>query len=248
MDFSRRSFVRTLLVNTAWMSGVGGMHRARLLGELVPQQDDNRGVLNVHPQDYPVLAETGGSVRLGFNPIRSNHQPDGTLQPILINRLEDGSLKVLNAECPHASCATRTYSIQSQSHLCPCHNSRFRLDGTRISGPAPFGLETLESSLCPDGSLDILVPRLRFSITSKVVDLGVFKRMQIEFPARRNVTYQVVFKQALSDAWEPVSFATTQGGPLQQQTFTGTGLITSLFVAPPQDQGIFAVHILHQAV
>ena len=92
MNLSRRTFVRTFLFNAAWMTGLGRMHRLPLLGELSPSPDGNQGILNVRPEDYKTLQEVGGSVRLGFNPIRSNHQPDGTLHPILINRLEDDSL------------------------------------------------------------------------------------------------------------------------------------------------------------
>jgi len=248
MDVSRRLFVRTFLLNTAWMAGLGGTQRLRLAGELVPSPDDNRGVLNIHPEDYPALAESGGSVRLGFNPVRSNHLPDGTLHPILINRLESGGLIVLNAECPHASCAVRTLSQSSNTHTCPCHASRFGVDGRRISGPAPFGLEVLDSEICPDGSLDILVPRLKFSIASKVLDLGIFKRIKIDFPARRKVSYQVVFKSETADDWQIVPFATSEGATLSQSVFPGEGLLTSLFVDVPKDQGIFAVQILQEEV
>ncbi len=243
MDFSRRTFVRTFLFNAAWMTGVGRMHRLSLLGDVSPAPEDNRGVLNVRPDDYPALEETGGSLRLGFNPIRSNHQPDGTLHPILINRLENGSLIVLSAECPHASCAVRTFSKSSNTHSCPCHASRFRLDGTRITGPSPFGLERLDSDTCPDGSLNILVPRLQFSISTKVVDLGIFKRLKIDFPARRKVDYKVVFKSDVREAWQSIMFSETESGPMNQTTLTGGGLFTSVYVQPPSDSGIFAVQI-----
>jgi len=219
------------------------MHRLPMLGDILPAPEDNRGVLNVRPEDYPALGEVGGSVRLGFNPIRSNHQPDGTLHPILINRLEDQSLIVLSAECPHASCAVRTFSKNSNTHTCPCHSSRFRLDGTRISGPSPFGLDALESEICPDGSLNILVPRLQFSITTKVVDLGVFKRLKIDFAARRKVDYRVVFKSETDNEWESVMFSNTESSPLNQNTLIGGGLFASVYVAPPLDHGIFAVQI-----
>ena len=243
MDLPRRSFVRTMLYNAAWMTGLGRMHRLPMLGDFMPAPDETRGVLNVRPDDYPALEEVGGSVRLGLNPIRSDHQPDGTLHPILINRTEDHSLLALSAECPHASCAVRTFSKGSNMHVCPCHASRFRLDGTRISGPSPFGLDPLESELCPDGSLNILVPRLRFTITSQVVDLGVFKRLKIDFAARRKVDYLVVFKPEIGDEWEPMMFSSTESGPMNQTTLTGAGLLTSVYVEPPVDQGIFAVQI-----
>ncbi|MDA7627907.1 Rieske 2Fe-2S domain-containing protein [Verrucomicrobia bacterium] len=243
MNLSRRTFVRTFLFNAAWMTGLGRMHRLPLLGELSPSPDGNQGILNVRPEDYKTLQEVGGSVRLGFNPIRSNHQPDGTLHPILINRLEDDSLIVLSAECPHASCAVRTFSKTSNTHSCPCHSSRFRLDGSRISGPSPFGLDRLDSEICPDGSLNVLVPRLKFSITSKVVDLGIFKRLQIDFAARRKVDYRVVFKAESNGEWQSVMFADSESGPLSNSVFTGGGVFKSVYVEPPSDHGMFAVQI-----
>ena len=243
---SRRVFVRTVLLSTAWMAGTGGTFRLRLAGELVSSPGDNRGILNVQPSEYSVLNQPGGSVRLGFNPIRSNHQPDGTLHPLLINRLENGELLVLSAECPHGSCAVRTFSKSSNTHVCPCHASRFRIDGSRVSGPAPFGLERLDAEICPDGSLDILVPRLRFSITSKVLASGPSRLMRIDFPARRKVDYQVVYKADLSGAWERVSFALNEFGVIGETVLTGEGLLASVFVDPPANQGAYAVQIRYE--
>ena len=121
-----------LLLSTAWMSGVSCMKRLHLSAELIPSAEGNEGLLSIQPSDYPALSQSGGSIRLGFNPIRSNHQPDGTLQPLLINRLEDGTLKAMSAECPHGSCAVRLQR-GSQPHVCPCHASRFRLDGASVA-------------------------------------------------------------------------------------------------------------------
>ncbi|MGA1015214.1 MAG: Rieske (2Fe-2S) protein [Limisphaerales bacterium] len=244
MEAPRRSFVRTLLLSTAWMSGVSGMRRLHLSAELIPSAEGNQGLLSIQPNDYPARNQSGGSIRLGFNPIRSNHQPDGTLHPLLINRLEDGSLKAMSAECPHGSCAVRTFSPGSQAHVCPCHASRFRLDGSRISGPSPFGLETYASEEQADGSLHVLVPRLRFTLTTQVVDLGQSQRLKLTFAARRKVTYEVVRRRQISDPWERVVFAQSEQGALSQTEFDGEGLLASVFVEAPDHQGLFAARIL----
>jgi hypothetical protein len=53
MEAPRRSFVRTLLLSTAWMSGVSGMRRLHLSAELIPSAEGNQGLLSIQPNDYP---------------------------------------------------------------------------------------------------------------------------------------------------------------------------------------------------
>jgi menaquinol-cytochrome c reductase iron-sulfur subunit len=53
---------------------------------------------------------------------------------------------VLSATCPHLGCPV-DYDAASRQFNCPCHRSVFALDGARISGPAPRGLDPLQSSV-----------------------------------------------------------------------------------------------------
>lgn len=58
-----------------------------------------------------------------------------------LRRTEEG-LQALNVVCPHAGCFVNL--APDRSHFqCPCHRSRFALDGTQIYGPAPRGLDEL---------------------------------------------------------------------------------------------------------
>ncbi len=59
---------------------------------------------------------------------------------------EGQTAHVLSATCPHLGCPI-DYQAQSRQFVCPCHRSVFDLDGARISGPAPRGLDPLESSV-----------------------------------------------------------------------------------------------------
>ena len=59
---------------------------------------------------------------------------------------EGAGAKVLSATCPHLGCPV-DYDPSSRQFNCPCHRSVFALDGARISGPAPRGLDPLQSSL-----------------------------------------------------------------------------------------------------
>jgi Rieske Fe-S protein len=43
--------------------------------------------------------------------------------------------RTLTRKCPHQGC-TLNYNSNRKEFVCPCHHSRFNLDGNCISGPA----------------------------------------------------------------------------------------------------------------
>lgn len=59
---------------------------------------------------------------------------------IFIAKTADGKVIALDAACPHVRC-TLHWDEATQQFACPCHASFFKLDGTRISGPAPRGMD-----------------------------------------------------------------------------------------------------------
>ncbi|ELY45016.1 FAD-dependent oxidoreductase [Natronorubrum sulfidifaciens] len=62
-------------------------------------------------------------------------------KPIACARDADGVLHTASAVCPHLSCLV-TWNDAEQSWDCPCHGSRFDLDGTVLEGPATEDLPT----------------------------------------------------------------------------------------------------------
>jgi len=50
--------------------------------------------------------------------------------------------QVLSAICPHEGCEVM-WEQQRNQFSCPCHESYFAADGSRISGPSPRGLDPL---------------------------------------------------------------------------------------------------------
>ncbi len=71
-------------------------------------------------------------------------------QPIgsVYMRMQGEQVECFHTTCPHAGCAV-SYELESQAYLCPCHNSSFKVDGTKLedgdsSNPSPRGLDALE--------------------------------------------------------------------------------------------------------
>ncbi len=56
---------------------------------------------------------------------------------------ETGELHAVSPVCPHAKCAVGWNSAE-KSWDCPCHGSRFDIDGEVLTGPARVGLEMIE--------------------------------------------------------------------------------------------------------
>lgn len=65
-----------------------------------------------------------------------------------------GGIYALSAVCTHLGCITRFLSEES-AIACPCHGSRFDLEGNVIHGPAPRPLPWLEVQTDPAGNLAV---------------------------------------------------------------------------------------------
>jgi Rieske Fe-S protein len=67
------------------------------------------------------------------------------------------ALQAYSSRCPHLGCTIR--SMQGGDLVCPCHGSRFGVDGRRLGGPAPSDLTALTWSP-RDGEelLDVVLP------------------------------------------------------------------------------------------
>ncbi|MGB9029065.1 MAG: Rieske (2Fe-2S) protein [Acidobacteriaceae bacterium] len=62
---------------------------------------------------------------------------------IVVNRA--GGTAVFSSQCPHMGC--RINRTEGQELVCPCHGSRFNLQGDVVQGPATRGLGSLPFAL-----------------------------------------------------------------------------------------------------
>jgi glycine/D-amino acid oxidase-like deaminating enzyme/nitrite reductase/ring-hydroxylating ferredoxin subunit len=65
------------------------------------------------------------------------------LKKVAVSRDQSGALRFLSAVCPHLGCIVHWNSLE-KSWDCPCHGSRFGVDGHVLNGPAASGLESIE--------------------------------------------------------------------------------------------------------
>lgn len=65
------------------------------------------------------------------------------LRAVAVARDDDGHLHTLDATCPHLGCTVR-WNTAERSWDCPCHGSRFAVDGSLLQGPAKSDLKPLD--------------------------------------------------------------------------------------------------------
>ena len=80
----------------------------------------------------------------------------------LVRTVEDGPIKAFSTVCPHLGCGI-DFDDKASKFNCPCHASAFDLDGRCLMGPAPRGLDELETRV--EGR-DVLVRYRRFRVGS----------------------------------------------------------------------------------
>lgn len=120
------------------------------------------GVVTLDYLNPKVLFEPPSMFRAGS----AADYPDGTVR---FNREQRtyvigglGGVYALAAVCTHLGCVTR-YLSDENIIACPCHGSRFDLEGNVIQGPAPRPLPWLEVQIDSADTLfvdtSVIVPR-----------------------------------------------------------------------------------------
>jgi cytochrome b6-f complex iron-sulfur subunit len=131
-DISRRDFLKLAskaVLTAAGLLGLDGLFRfLDTQTEPSPQTDFDLG----NPGIYPVGSRTVL-----------------TVVPALLVHSQAG-FSALSLVCTHLGC---TVHSQSDGFACPCHGSRFDLQGNVIRGPAGKPLHPLRMRITSDGNL-----------------------------------------------------------------------------------------------
>jgi len=72
--------------------------------------------------------------------------------------------KILSTICPHLGCSIVN---DDKASRCPCHKSRFTLDGQREAGPSPRAMDLLEHEV-RDGVLFCCYQRFKTDLAEKI--------------------------------------------------------------------------------
>src|SRR5262245_9120078 len=243
---SRRRFMKTFGLGTAFAVVAGRPWRATVLADCIPAHDRQTATFKIQLSDYPALAQPFGSVRLGVNPVRPGAEPfpDGDFWPLLINRGENGEFYVLDSECRHASCVVPTYDEFSSGMRCQCHGSTYAIDGSVLVGHAQLALRRYNFESDGTDALTIQVPGLGFRSNAVVVPMGLGSRLQLCFDTHNSITYQLHFRARVQDVWTIIPFATSENGPLNETVLTGIGAPATMYVDRPGATGFYAVSMI----
>ena len=148
-ELPRRGFLATLsgltlaagLTALAGAAGLWSFVTARLL---VPNTHSGPAdhFKAGHVQDYrPEMVET-------------RYQPTHGVWIVCTRHGDRRQIVALSTTCTHLGCITLWQSSQLKFQ-CPCHGSRYSIDGINLEGPAPRPLERYAIRLADDGQIEV---------------------------------------------------------------------------------------------
>jgi Rieske Fe-S protein len=236
---TRRTLVKRMALFAASASWFGRRESSLAFGEISPRAAAApAGILKVSLADYPALQADYGSVRIGTSQIGRDNYPVGLFPPALINRAPGPIYYALNAACSHEGCIVPTLDPSSHLIQCRCHGSRYTISGGLVNGPAGFPLLSYDVRI-QDGNLLISIEDLAFDVT--LSRRSGSAKLELEFLAFKNISYQVWFRPSIQSEASVVPFAITEAGPEDQFEFPGIDDFAKIYVSPKGSAGFFEV-------
>lgn len=142
MSTSRRGFLRGLAGVSAGAAatGLAGCAPDISPAPVVDAQKDGEGRVYLEVARYPDLSREGGAITLRVT----------GEQPVLVMHPSGNQYSVVSSTCTHSGCPL---GFQDGEAICPCHLSRFALDGTVTHPPARAPLKAYAASFDADTGL-----------------------------------------------------------------------------------------------
>ena len=229
----RRRWLRTFALTTSTSWVLGKHWTAPLLADIQVASNPTGALFLARISDHPALQMDYGSVRIGTSPIQSDHYPSGLFYPVLINRAPNNQFYALDAQCTHAGCTVPVFDARAQYSECPCHGSRYGVDGRLLRGPAGFPLRQFKMNFDGRDQLTIELQNVQgldgFLIAVSKITAAA-NRLELKFLAFQNIQYEIWTRETATGAWQPSSFAQTPTGAINQTVFTGQDDYASLYV------------------
>jgi len=147
---SRRGFLSHFVVGTAFSTFMGRAWFATLVADCQAVLA-GAGILRVKISDFPALQIENGSVRLALNPFVPTNPNVTPFYPVLVNRGAGDRFFTLRTRCSHQGCVVPPFDASVGASVCPCHGSRYAIDGSVIAGPALRRLTVYTNSF--DGAI-----------------------------------------------------------------------------------------------
>jgi Rieske Fe-S protein len=253
---NRRQVIKTVMFGAAFSNVIGKAWAAPMRYEIRAQSSSQVGLLQVQLSDFPELNAARGSIRLATSPLESDPEsdctvercdrPSGLFSPVLINRGDQNDFYTMTAECAHAGCTVRKMDPSTKIITCPCHGSRYAMDGKVVGGPAMQSLQVFKFRQS-NGMLEIEMPDVFYNIEARRV--ATQPRVEISFIAFMSITYQIYYRESLdSSVPQLVTFATTPDGPADQTEIPGIDDYVSAYVDRAGKAGFFQVVMKTEAV
>jgi Rieske Fe-S protein len=228
---TRRQWVKQFMLCSA-AALIGPRWSSSVLAE-VTRTGPGAGVLRLTPSSFPALENPGGSIQLNF--IQG-------IPPLTLNRVSEDRFVTLDSICTHAGCTVSRFIVANNRMRCPCHGSRYDIEGRVFrdangisTEPASDDLQRYATSYDPaSGIVAITIPDLSLHIESISVhhqsEDGSL-RLKLVFPTTYGAVYEIYRQKDLASPLEMISFSATPAG--------GTNLTS----VGPQVQGDFTAYV-----
>lgn len=210
-ETTRRQWVKQFLLGTASvLCGTAGS--SHILAEVL-NTGPGPGILRLKASSFPALANPGGSIQLKF----INY-----IEPLTLNRVTADRFVALDSICTHAGCTVSRFVVANNRMTCPCHGSRFDIEGRVILGPAEEPLNRFATTYdVPSDIICITIPDLALHIQSISVHQQSGNdqiRLKLVFPVSLGAVYEIRYQPELSSPSQLVSYATTPSGVANKTT------------------------------